>query len=365
MSAKDIVLGAATGGAVATTQTYVDDVFSTYLYTGNGSTQTINNGIDLAGKGGLVWVKSRGAAFSNCLVDTVRGANQTLFSDSTVINQNYSGSGTINNFSSTGFNVGTNASTNATIAQGGTYTAWTFRKAPKFFDIVTWTGDGGASKTIPHSLGIAPGFITCKATSAVGDWWSYHMSTSATPNNDYGVLQSTNAWTTTVSNFWNVTSTNFVANSALNLNISGVTYVAYLFAHDTSSTGIIQCGSFFTNSSANSNIQQTLGWEPQFLLIKRANFVAEDWKIIDTMRGWSTTSSGSGSANVLYPNSAVSEAAAGLGIRLLSNGFWGYPTGLSPSSTYIYMAIRRPNKPPTTGTQVFKTLPFGYAGGIG
>lgn len=32
---------------------YVDDVFSAYTYTGNGSTQTINNGIDLAGKGGV------------------------------------------------------------------------------------------------------------------------------------------------------------------------------------------------------------------------------------------------------------------------------------------------------------------------
>ncbi len=31
---------------------YVEDVFSTYLYTGNGSTQAITNGIDLAGKGG-------------------------------------------------------------------------------------------------------------------------------------------------------------------------------------------------------------------------------------------------------------------------------------------------------------------------
>jgi hypothetical protein len=36
---------------------YVEDVFSTYLYTGNGSTQTITNGIDLAGEGGLVWIK--------------------------------------------------------------------------------------------------------------------------------------------------------------------------------------------------------------------------------------------------------------------------------------------------------------------
>jgi hypothetical protein len=37
----------------------IEDVFSTYLYTGNGSTQTITNGIDLAGEGGLVWSKAR------------------------------------------------------------------------------------------------------------------------------------------------------------------------------------------------------------------------------------------------------------------------------------------------------------------
>jgi hypothetical protein len=40
---------------------YVEDVFSTYLYSGNGVTQTIKNGIDLLNKGGLVWTKSRNA----------------------------------------------------------------------------------------------------------------------------------------------------------------------------------------------------------------------------------------------------------------------------------------------------------------
>ena len=35
---------------------FVEDVFQNWLYTGNGSTQTITNGIDLAGKGGLVWI---------------------------------------------------------------------------------------------------------------------------------------------------------------------------------------------------------------------------------------------------------------------------------------------------------------------
>jgi len=38
-------------GAVAT-KTYVDDIFSTFLYTGTGSARSINNGIDLSGEGG-------------------------------------------------------------------------------------------------------------------------------------------------------------------------------------------------------------------------------------------------------------------------------------------------------------------------
>ena len=70
-------------GAVAT-KTYVDDVFSTYLYTGNQTAgHTITNGIDLANKGGLVWIKGRESAFQHELVDTVRGAGYVLKSDST------------------------------------------------------------------------------------------------------------------------------------------------------------------------------------------------------------------------------------------------------------------------------------------
>ena len=62
---------------------YIEDVFSTYLYTGNGSTQTITNGIDLAGKGGLVWMKRRSGATSHALYDTSRGATFDLASDLT------------------------------------------------------------------------------------------------------------------------------------------------------------------------------------------------------------------------------------------------------------------------------------------
>ena len=47
---QQVVLATA-GAAGAGEATYVDDVFSTFLYDGTGSTQTINNGIDLSGEG--------------------------------------------------------------------------------------------------------------------------------------------------------------------------------------------------------------------------------------------------------------------------------------------------------------------------
>ena len=35
------------------------------------------------------------------------------------------------------------------------YVSWTFRKAPKFFDIVTYSGSSSA-QTIAHNLGVTP-----------------------------------------------------------------------------------------------------------------------------------------------------------------------------------------------------------------
>ena len=46
-------------GSSSVAANYIEDVFSTYLYTGNSGTQTITNGIDLSTKGGMVWIKSR------------------------------------------------------------------------------------------------------------------------------------------------------------------------------------------------------------------------------------------------------------------------------------------------------------------
>ena len=62
----------------------ISGLFSTFLYTGTGSSQTITNGINLSGKGGLVWIKRRVASsYDHNLFDTVRGATKWLKSNDT------------------------------------------------------------------------------------------------------------------------------------------------------------------------------------------------------------------------------------------------------------------------------------------
>ena len=55
------IIKALIGSAGGSDKLYVDDVFSTYLFNGNSGTQTITNGIDFAGEGGMVWCKTRGS----------------------------------------------------------------------------------------------------------------------------------------------------------------------------------------------------------------------------------------------------------------------------------------------------------------
>ena len=347
MSLKDFMQGVASS---ASTQTYVDDVFSTYLYTGNGSTQTINNGIDLAGKGGLVWIKNRDSGSTNhYLHDTARpgSAANSLDLRTNVTNAASTG-GFVDyvSYGNSGFTANLVSGGGGLVTNGNKFASWTFRKAAKFFDVVTYTGDGTSNRTVAHSLGSVPGFILVKATSAANGWNGYHRSLGATQSI---TINSTNAAYTSATAWNNTepTSTQFTVGNNTNCNSSGVAYVAYLFAHDTSSTGIIQCGSFTTDASGYATVN--LGWEPQYFLTKATSFV-DGWQCKDIMRGmpWGLASA------TLYPNTSGAES-----------NLAAYPHGLSPtgiqltyeaSQTYIYMAIRRPNKPTTTGTQVYNAI---------
>ena len=227
MSAKAIL----SASVSAPPAVYVEDVFSTFLYTGNGSTQTITNGIDLSGKGGMVWIKGRNQPEPHVLVDTVRGAPNALRPNSSAASIN--DAGRVSAFTTSGFTTGADGETNGS---GTTYASWTFRKAPKFFDVVTYTGTGVA-RSIAHSLGSEPGCIIVKSTSTATNWAVYHRSLTI-PNSL--VLNDTDAQFSDSDNFTNTApnSTQFNIGITSRVNTSGQTYVAYLFAHDAGGFGL-------------------------------------------------------------------------------------------------------------------------------
>lgn len=328
---------------------YIEDVFSTYLYTGNGSTQTITNGIDLAGEGGLVWLKQRDLALDHLLMDSARGATNYL-SSNTTSGQN---AGAPVTFTSIGLSI---ASGGAFWNQSSNkYASWTFRKQPKFFDVVTYTGNDVAGRTVAHNLGSVPGVIIVKSTSAAGDWAVYHRSLGAT---QYTLLNSTAAAVTDSSYWQNTapTSTEFTLGGAGRVNYLGRSYVAYLFAHDAGGFGltgednVISCGSYTGNGSATGPVV-TLGYEPQFVILK-STVESADWFMMDTMRGMTVNSDQTLSANTstaeISGNNPLSPLATGFQITEAGTG---YNTN---GNIYIYIAIRRgPMKTPTTGTSVF------------
>ena len=341
------------GGGAAAVTNYIEDVFSTWLVTpaSSNTTYSVTNGVDVSGKGGMVWMKSRSSAGNNLLYDTVRGAsagsNNALISNSTSGQQtaNFDYITGLSNGFTVNFATGGGQLTN----NGINYASWTFRKQPKFFDVVTYTGTG-SNRTIAHNLGSAPGCIIVKRTDTTADWQVYHNGLTSAA---YSIQLNSNAAQASATTVWNSTaptSTVFSVGTDATVNASGGTYVAYIFASNaggfglTGTDNVISCGSFTTNGSGIGTV--TLGWEPQWVLFKRSSGTAS-WEILDTMRGWTVSS---GTDATLQPDLSYAETTTELGYPTST----GFSVNEFPSSTYIYIAIRRgPMKVPTDGTKVF------------
>jgi hypothetical protein len=337
---------------------YIEDVFSTFLYAGNNSTQTITNGIDLTGKGGLVWIKSRSQATRHCLFDTVRGAYQILSSDNTFGSVNTSPYD-LTAFTNSGFTLGESAY--GTNAASQTYASWTFREQPKFFDVVTFTGNGAGDQFVSHNLQSSYGFIAIKRTDSTSDW--FVLSRNASGDYFQLKLNSTAANTGLFSADPN-TATGFFPSSVIGAAaVNGGTYVAYLFAHNAGGFGlsgdenVISCGSYTGNGSFPNGPVIDVGFEPQWVMVKRATGGTGKWLMLDTMRGWTANS---GNQQGLWANTSEAEAQNASGLELQTRG-WQLrdtdPEINGNGSTYIYIAIRRgPMAVPTTGTSVFNSI---------
>jgi hypothetical protein len=204
--------------------------------------------------------------------DKLRGNTQVLRSALTNAEITNSTTQEVTAFTNTGFSLGSTANYISTNTSGYSYINYALRRAPSFFDVVCYTGDG-TNGNINHNLGVAPELIITKRRNAIRSWYVDR------PNgNGYtGVLNSANAWfsnwsagspTATASVFQKTEDTN------------GATYVAYLFA---TCAGVSKCFNYTGNGSSQTiNCGFTGG--ARWVMIKRTDSTG-DWYVWDSARG--------------------------------------------------------------------------------
>ena len=263
------------GAAGAGDKTYVDDLFSTYLYSGNSTTLSVNNGVDNT-KGGMIWFKPRTETERHMLFDTERGTTNYIQSNDNAAQT--SGGAALTSFDDDGYTLGASAYQNNS---GRDYASWNFRKEKGFFDIVTYTGNG-SNRTISHSLGCVPGMIIVKRTDVNSSWMVYHRNAGGSTGNPGGWSYLFLEQTAGVANHitvWNdtdPTSSVFSVGTDTTVNANGGTYIAYIFAGGPSTAATARSVDFdgsdvaYTDNSSN----YTLG---------TGDFTLEYWFKADTI----------------------------------------------------------------------------------
>jgi hypothetical protein len=223
-----------------------DDYFNTKLYTGNGGTQTITG---VGFQPNFVWFKSRDTTHAHALVDSVRGTDKVIHSNTAQAEQSISSQ----TFNSDGYVLVADGTANSINSSGSTKVAWNFlaggtassntdgsitssvsANQDAGFSIVSWSGTG-SNGTIGHGLGAAPQVVLIKERNGTNNWVMSHQPLSASLG-DYTRFMTLNS-DGAVSGAGNVvfqgsafTSSYFNVGTSVASNRSGGTYIAYCFA---------------------------------------------------------------------------------------------------------------------------------------
>jgi hypothetical protein len=316
----------------------------------------------------FVWFKSRGRAVDHALYDSVRGVEKRLETNNTDAEVTGDTTG-LTAFNSNGYTIGALDQINGTTATNsfvdwawkangagvsntaGTITSTVSANTTSGFSIVTWTGNGSASATVGHGLGVAPSMVIAKERTGTDYWHVWHTTlpnqqlylnvtnaavsiTSGAPGPTDGGLENM-----TTSTFGFKTSSGGNVNS---VNENGILNVAYCFA---AISGYSKFGSYTGNGSTDGPFCYT-GFQPKYILYKRSDSTG-DWYVWDTARDTVNVV-----GNGLFPNYSVAEVAYGTILDIVSNGFKLRTNGIvgnASGATYIYAA--------------FATSPFKFSNG--
>ena len=320
------------------------DYFNTKLYTGNGGTQTITG---VGFQSDFTWFKSRSAANSHSLFDSVRGLGYALSSNLTgaqipVATQTFNSDGYVlandggapsvnpNGVTTVAWNWKANGAGSSNT--DGTITSTVSANTTAGFSIVSYTGTGSSGATIGHGLGVAPNMIIARRKDGVEDWAVYHKTLGATKylhiNNDAAEQTNSNRWNNTTPSATLITLGNHAS-----INYNGGTHIAYCFAEKT---GYSKFGSYTGNDSTDGPFIYT-GFKPAFILGKRTTN-AGGWWMLDSKRPEINVTD-----EYLLSDSSQAEADDGsFATDFLSNGFKVRASNgnfNTAGNEYIYMAF--------------------------
>ena len=318
-----------------------EDYFEANLWTGNGSSQSISS-YEFAPD--WVWIKERNSTSSHYLVDTVRGANLFLQSNSSVADT----SNTVNvtSFDSNGFSLGDGGTTNQ---NNNTFVGWAWlaggsassnedgnlassvsanQKAG--FSIVSYTGTGSAT-TIGHGLSSAPEFMLVKNRDDASKNWVVQVTALG---NNYLELNKTNDSFSSSAYFNNTapTSSVFSVGTVGSTNASGDDFIAYCLH---SVEGYSKMGAYTGNGNTEGQYIYT-GFRPAYVLIKQSSANGNNWSVHDNKRDVDNV------VNTRLLTSTSGSETTFTTLDFLSNGFKLRTTGTAYNgngSTYIYMAF--------------------------
>ena len=333
------------------------DFFKNFLYTGNGSATSAHTYPDTtAMQPDMFLVKDRETTYPFMLMDSVRGANDYLYTGAT--NAEATSSTRLKSFDSDGFTIGDDSTINLNAndfaswswkmgttsgLSGGTITpiAYSINTTAKQ-GVYTWAGTG-SDETLAHGLGAAPDLMMFKSLGNTSPWAVWCNSLS---NTEYLVLNTAAGKGTGGGNMWNdlvPSSTVINLGSDGQTNGSGNDYICYAFCN---TKGYFKAGTYTGNGNADGAFVNT-GFEPGLIIAKNRDSggpAAYGWSMISNTFGMTGATSANPSYNELTQNFFADQAVVpgtGNAVDFLSNGFKWRSTGTGgnqSSSPFVYMA---------------------------
>ena len=230
-----------------------------------------------------------------------------------------------------------------TTVKNNSYNDYVWGSDPNILSITEYTGNGGANRPIPHTLGNIPDWVLIKRKTSASGWVQFVKTMAANSYFTWGNAAAVVNSAVFTTGSW--TGSDVVVGTDPLVNASGVPYVMFAFKEIP---GISSIGSYRTPYSTTWGTLVNTGFAPEFVLIK-SSVATQDWIIFDNFSFQNVNST----TNFILPNSnANSATAAGAQIDILSNGFKirGTNARLSVAGgTFYYIA--------------FAKSPFKYANG--